>query len=84
MTTIPEIHGESRGLLSFVVPYPDIVAGGTEGRPGDVEPAGAGEELVGQGVMAEEIDQTLEMLRVLGADVGSLAQEVLGTSDTTD
>jgi len=84
MTTIPEIHGESRGLLSFVVPYPDIVAGGTEGRPGDVEPTIAGEELVGQGVMAEEIDQTLEMLRVLGVDVGSLAQEVLRTSDTTD
>ena len=84
MTTIPEIHGESRGLLSFVVPYPDIVAGGTEGRPGDVEPAGAGEELVGQGVMAEEIDQRLELRGVARADVGSLAQEVLGTSDTTD
>ncbi len=84
MTTIPEIHGESRGLLSLVVPYPDIMAGRAEGRPGDMEPAGAGEELVGQGVMAEEIDQTLEMLRVLGADVGSLAQEVLRTVDTTD
>ena len=60
------------------------MAGRAEGRPGEVEPAIAGEELVGQIVSLEEIDQRLEMLRVLGADVGSLAQEVLGTSDTTD
>ena len=60
------------------------MAGGAEGSPGDVEPAGAGQELVGQGVMAEEIDQALELSRVARADVGSLAQEVLGTSDTTD
>ena len=60
------------------------MAGCSEGGPGDVEPTITGEELVGQGVMAEEIDQTLEMLRVLGADVGSLAEEVLRTVDTTD
>ena len=58
------------------------MAGRTEGSPGDVEPAGAGQELVGQGVMAEEIDQALELSRVARADVGSLAQEVLGVLDT--
>ena len=71
-------------MLSFVVPYPDIVAGGTEGRPRDVEPTIAGEELVGIFTTAEERDQTVELGRVARADVGSLAQEVLGTSDTTD
>ncbi len=60
------------------------MAGRTEGSPGDVEPAGAGQELVGQGVMAEEIDQALELCRVLGADVGSLANEVLRVLDTAN
>ncbi len=45
--SIPEIHCESRGLLLFIVPNPDEVAGLAGGVPGDVEPAGAGEELVG-------------------------------------
>jgi hypothetical protein len=40
--------------------------------------------LVGQIVSLEEIDQALELSRVARADIGSLAQEVLGTSDTTD
>ena len=30
----------------------------------------------------EEIDQELELVRVLGADVGSLAEEVLRVTDT--
>ena len=60
------------------------MAGRTEGSPGDVEPAGACQELVGIFTIAEERDQTVELGGVLGADVGSLAQEVLGTSDTTD
>ena len=60
------------------------MAGRTEGRPGDMEPARAGEELVGIFTIAEECDQTLELLRVLGADVGSLANEVLGVLDTTN
>ena len=34
-------------------------------------------------MVAEEVDQLLEPLRVLGANVGSLAQEVLRASDTT-
>ena len=34
------------------------MAGRSEGRPGDVEPAGAGQELVGIFTIAEERDQT--------------------------
>ena len=49
MYNIPEIF-ESRGLLLFVVSDADIVAGNAEGTPGDVEPAGTGQELVGLGV----------------------------------
>ena len=59
------------------------MAGWGEGAPGDVEPAGAGEELVGQIVSLEEGHEALEMLRVLGADVGGLAEEVLRVADTT-
>ena len=33
--------------------------------------------------MTQEVDQSLELLRVLGADVGRLAQQVLGALDTT-
>ena len=54
-----------------------------ERTPGDVEPAIAGEELVGELVSLEEIDQALELLRVTGADVGSLAEQVLRVADTT-
>jgi hypothetical protein len=48
-----------------------------------VEPPVAGEELVGEIVRLEEIDQALELLRVLGADVGGLTEEVLRVTDTT-
>ena len=41
--------------------------------PGDVEPAVAGQQLVGVFTGAKEVDQALELLRVLGADVSSLA-----------
>ena len=54
-----------------------------ERTPGDVEPAIAGEELVGVGVCFQEIDQALELSRVARADVGSLAEEVLRVTDTT-
>ena len=60
------------------------MAGRSEGRPGDVEPAGAGQELVGIFTTAEERDQTVELGGVLGADVGSLANEVLGVLDTAN
>jgi hypothetical protein len=49
-----------------------------------MEPAGAGEELVGIFTTAEERDQTVELGGVFGADVSGLANEVLRTVDTTD
>ena len=49
-----------------------------------MEPAGASQELVGILTCLEERDQALELLGVLGADVGSLALQVLGVSDATD
>ena len=42
------------------------MAGRGEGVPRDVEPAAAGEELVGELPGLEEIDQALELGRVLG------------------
>ena len=66
-------HDELRGLLLFVVTDADIVAGQTEGLPRDVEPAGAGQELVGILTVAEERDQVLELSWIFGTDVGSLA-----------
>ena len=49
-----------------------------------MEPAVAGQELVGVFTSAEEVDQALELLRVLGADVGGLSQQVLGVFDATN
>ena len=60
------------------------MAGWGEGIPGDVEPASAGEELVGEGAGLEKFGQTLELGRVFRADVGSLAEEMLGVLDTAD
>ena len=60
------------------------MTGRSEGRPGDVEPAGAGEELVGIFTIAEECDQTLELGGVMGADVGGLTEEVLGVLDAAN
>ena len=60
------------------------MAGVAEGVPRDVEPATAGgQELVGQIVSLEEIHQAVELLRVTGADVGSLAEQVLRVRDAT-
>ena len=56
----------------------------TEGCPGDVEPAGACQELVGIFRVAEERDEALEFRWVLGADVGSAALQVLGVLDTAN
>ena len=60
------------------------MARGTERIPRDVEPAIAGEELVDEFVGLQELHKALELARVLGADVGSLAKEVLRILDTTD
>ena len=75
---------ELRGLLLLVVPYPDEVAGRGCGVPGDVEPAGAGQELVGLFTTAQEVDEALELPRVAGADIGGLAETMLGVFDATN
>ena len=59
------------------------MTGWGEGVPGDVEPAGTGEELVGQIVSLEEGHEALELGGIAGADVGGLAEEVLRVTDTT-
>ena len=46
-----------------------------------MEPVAGGEELVGEVVVAEEVDKALELLRVFGTDIRSLADEVLGVAD---
>ena len=82
-TFIPEIHASLGECLSLVVPNSDEVARWAEGCPGDVEPAGAGQELVGILTLFQERDKALELLRVTRADVGSTALQVLGVLDTT-
>ena len=54
-----------------------------EGVPGDVEPAGARQQLVGVRRGLEGIHEALELSRVARADVGSLAEKVLRVTDTT-
>ena len=49
-------------MILFVVPNADKVAGRAEGVPGDVEPAITSQELVGQGVSLQEVDEALELL----------------------
>ena len=48
-----------------------------------MEPPVAGEELVGEFVSLEEGNEALELLRILGADVGGLAEQVLRVTDST-
>ena len=55
----------------------DVVAGRAEGVPRDVEPAGAGEELVSKGVRLQERDQALKLLGVAGTDIGCASLKVL-------
>ena len=49
-----------------------------------MEPAGGGQELVGIFTGLEEVHEALELAGVLGANVGSLAKEVLRALDATD
>ena len=49
-----------------------------------MEPAVAGEELVSQIVSLEEVHEALELAGVLGADVGSLTEEMLRVANATD
>ena len=70
--TLPAIPNELWGVLLFVISNADIMAGYAEGTPGDVHPSRASQELVGVFTITEEFDQTLELSRVLGTDVGGL------------
>lgn len=81
MHLYPRDSDESRGCLLFVVPYPDEVSGLSVRFPRDVEPVGTGQELVGIFACLQEVDQLLELCRVLGADVGSLTEHVLRVWD---
>ena len=83
MRVLPAIPSELWGVLLLVIPNPDIMSGRGEGIPRDVEPAVAGEELIGEFVSLEEIYEALELSRVARADVGSLAEQVLRVADTT-
>ena len=58
--------------ILLIIPNPDIMAGYAEGTPGDVHPAVAGQELVGQIVNLQKRYQALELTRVLGTDVSGL------------
>ena len=60
------------------------MAGLGERVPGDVQPAVARQQLVGVFPLPEELHERLELRRVFRADVGSLADEVLGIADTAN
>ena len=62
---------------SAVVAEADEVSGLGEGVPGDVEPGGARQELVGVGAGLKECHEALELGRILRADVSCLTAEVL-------
>ena len=54
-----------------------------EGFPGDVQPAIAGQELVGQFVSFQIFDQALKLGGILRTNVGSTALKVLRVFDPT-
>ena len=70
-------HGKHVGRFLSIISNPDVMPWDAEGCPGDVEPGGGCEELVGVFAGAEEGDELLELRGVFGADVGGLADEVL-------
>ena len=49
-----------------------------------MEPTCGGQQLVGQIVSLEEVHEALELAGVLGADVGSLALQMLRVANATD
>ena len=51
------------------------MAGRAERTPGDVEPAGAGEELVGEVLGAKEVDQVLGVLDATNQSVDARVTE---------
>ncbi|MEE3444695.1 MAG: D-Ala-D-Ala carboxypeptidase family metallohydrolase [Prevotella sp.] len=63
-------------MISFVIPDADEVAGVGERAPGDVEPGGGGQELVGVLPCSEEVNESRKLRWFFRADVGSLADQV--------
>jgi hypothetical protein len=64
-------------VLLLVITDPDVMAGLGEGIPGDVEPAVAGEQLVGMLADLQVFHERPELRGLLRADVGGLAEQVL-------
>ena len=77
-----DLFGRQPEKCLFVIPYPDVVAGRGEWIPGDVEPAIAREQLVGVFADLQEFDELPELRWIFRTDVGSLAEKVLGITDT--
>ena len=69
-------------MILPIVPDPDLSAWWSEGRPRDVEPARAREQLVGIFPRLEEVHEALELSGVKRPDVCSLANEMLRISHT--
>ena len=67
----------------LIISDSDLVAGRAEGRPRDVEPGAAREQLVGVFPRLEKVHQALELGRILWPDVGGLANEVLRVPHAT-
>ena len=67
-------------LILLVVADADLAAGRAEGRPGNVEPARAREQLVGVLALLQEVDEALELLWVERPDIRGLADKVLRVS----
>ena len=70
--------------MLFIISDADVVAGRREWIPGDVEPAGAGKELVGVLPFLEEIHERRKLGRIFRVDVCCLTDEMLGAGDTTN
>ena len=60
------------------------MAGRREGRPGNVEPTGAGEQLVALRVVLQEVYQLLKLGWVARTDVGGLPEQVLRVFHATN
>ena len=73
--SLRQLPARGKRFFLLVVSDADILAGRGEGRPRDVEPAMAGQQLVSIGAGAEEVHQALEMLQALMEDVAIAARE---------
>ena len=71
-------------LFLFVIGNSNIMSRNAEGIPRDVEPTCGGQQLVSQIVSLEEVHEALELAGVLGADIGSLALQMLRVANATD